>query len=323
MAQPQWGHKVYHFVRGIPPVPAWTLNRNWLTEESLPMRGIVTFDMTTGDAAYGHIAPPDVRLRQMLGCLTLPGPRPWLEEIDLAVEKDAERVAATQAATQALRLNTNGDYDDPLDRLLVAKPPPSSSSTTTSTAAKTTSTTTRFLPPLMNPSATATTATGATPTKSILKASGGGGGGLLRKKNVSLSAQQSPPLLQRVVPIRGLERLRSQRDLFVAVCPHSSSGSGSATGHTDARDADIANDVDVVVAAEGGGTPVTPSSPWPSSRSRPTTATTAPLAVAAAPRVAFHVQACNQHVARDLNGQWTYSMAPRPPTDGGKDGKHK
>jgi hypothetical protein len=75
-------NKEFMFDRGFLPMPGWDLNITWLSEEGLPRKGLLSFELFAGDGIKLLGCAVDVRLRMMLSSLVLVGQRDYPTEIE-------------------------------------------------------------------------------------------------------------------------------------------------------------------------------------------------------------------------------------------------
>lgn len=89
-----WLTKCFVFDRGFNPVPGWDLNRTWLSEDGLPKKGLLSFEMFAGNGLRLQGCCVDLKLRQTLSALSLVAQRNYVAEIErqeqLTEERDQE-----------------------------------------------------------------------------------------------------------------------------------------------------------------------------------------------------------------------------------------
>jgi Ran GTPase-activating protein (RanGAP) involved in mRNA processing and transport len=327
--QQQWSYKIYNFLRGLPPVPAWSLNRNWLTEENLPLRGIISFEMSVGETTFGHQMIPDYSLRQTLGVLTLAGCRPYPEEIDLAMELLAEGQTAEENSG-----NNVMEYSDPLDQLLMGGvnsavksmheqrrgqtlQPLSTSLSTGSVISTSASSDNNSLPPL----------------KSILKSSS-------KLFTFRIGRQKGAAVVmapvKKITQPLTLARLSAQKDILKLLClpisilrqkqlhdmrfaRETASFMTDVNANTnDSRNDSLVNGVTsdstaaTITSSSSIGNQNDSFSKLPS-LSTPSSSSTA--FDVAHKGCALTIRHCIEHESKELNAQWTYTMRPKANTE--------
>lgn len=75
-------NKSFIFDHGFSPIPGWDLNVTWFSEEGLPRKGILAFEVFAGDGMNLLGCLVDKRLRNMLTPLVLAEQRDLREEVD-------------------------------------------------------------------------------------------------------------------------------------------------------------------------------------------------------------------------------------------------
>jgi hypothetical protein len=77
-----WWDKSFTFDRGFLPIPGWDLSKPWLTEDGLPKKGLLSFEMFAGDGLRLESCCVDVKLRQILAALVLVPQRNYVLEVE-------------------------------------------------------------------------------------------------------------------------------------------------------------------------------------------------------------------------------------------------
>lgn len=83
LAEPgqNWLNQVFALYRDNQPVPAWQLNRVWFSEEGLPRKGTISFEMFAGQGLRLQNCKVDNSLRHMLSNLCFPAQRDFTSEL--------------------------------------------------------------------------------------------------------------------------------------------------------------------------------------------------------------------------------------------------
>ncbi len=78
-------NKSFIFDHGFNAVPGWDLSVVWLSEEGLPKKGILAFEMFAGDGLNLMGCLVDKKLRNMLTALVLVEQRDLAHEVSLSI----------------------------------------------------------------------------------------------------------------------------------------------------------------------------------------------------------------------------------------------
>jgi hypothetical protein len=92
-----WLNKGFIFDRGFNPIPGWDLSVVWLSEEGMPKKGLLSFDMFAGDGKRLLGCCVDVKLRQMLTSLVLVEQRDYEAEIWRKDQLCEEKITQSQS----------------------------------------------------------------------------------------------------------------------------------------------------------------------------------------------------------------------------------
>ncbi len=74
-------NKGFIFDRGFNPIPGWDLNITWLSEDGLPKKGLLSFEMFAGDGIRSLGCCVDLKLRMTLCSLVCVDQRDYIGEI--------------------------------------------------------------------------------------------------------------------------------------------------------------------------------------------------------------------------------------------------